>query len=124
REHPGADRGRPRPGDARSRPAHVLRGIPLRSLRLCLGHRLRPLPGDPCVHRRQHAARSLHGGIGMRARLSQSVLIAALLALLALSLVPFAIMLVMSLKSNAQIFAHFWQVPAPPRWDFYARAWS
>lgn len=46
----------------------------------------------------------------------------ALTSLLLLSLVPFATMLVMSLKSNAQIFAHFWELPSPPRWDFYTKA--
>ena len=51
-------------------------------------------------------------------------LIAGLAALLALALMPFVMMLVMSLKSNAQIFAHFWELPAPPRWDFYGKAWD
>jgi multiple sugar transport system permease protein len=44
-------------------------------------------------------------------------------ALLALALVPFGMMLVMSLKSNAQIFARFWELPSPPRWDFYGQAY-
>ena len=55
---------------------------------------------------------------------SQGALVAGLLAILALALVPFVMMLVMSLKSNAQIFAHFWDLPSPPRWDFYGKAWN
>jgi len=54
----------------------------------------------------------------------QTALIGGLLVLLALALMPFGMMLVMSLKSNAQIFAHFWELPSPPRWDFYGQAWS
>jgi multiple sugar transport system permease protein len=53
---------------------------------------------------------------------AQTILTAALLGLLALSLVPFGMMLILSLKSNAQIFAHFWDLPDPPRWDFYGQA--
>src|SRR5947209_3399097 len=60
----------------------------------------------------------------MKSRLSQIALLAAVLVLLALSLVPFGMMAVMSLKSNAQIFAHFWQLPSPARWDYYAKAYS
>lgn len=52
------------------------------------------------------------------------MLIAGLLALTALALVPFAAMVLMSLKSNAQIFAHFWELPSPVRWDFYGKAWQ
>src|SRR5438477_11874158 len=60
----------------------------------------------------------------MKSRLSQALLLAAILLLLAFSLVPFAMMGVMSLKSNAQIFAHFWELPRPARWDFYAQAYG
>lgn len=56
--------------------------------------------------------------------LTQSALTAALLTLLALSLVPFVMMLVLSLKSNAQIFTHFWELPNPVRWDFYSKAYA
>ncbi len=56
--------------------------------------------------------------------LTQAVLISALIILLLLSLVPFVMMLVLSLKSNAQIFTHFWEPPKPARWDFYAKAYS
>ena len=55
---------------------------------------------------------------------AQTALTLLLVGLLALSLVPFGMMLVMSLKSNAQIFAHFWELPHPARWDFYGRAYS
>ncbi len=54
----------------------------------------------------------------------QAALLGGLLALLALALVPFVMMVGMSLKSNAQIFAHFWEPPAPARWDFYGKAWD
>ncbi len=62
----------------------------------------------------------------MRAKrsLSQAAHIACLLLILALSLVPVTMMLVLSLKSNAQIFTHFWQLPSPPRWDFYSQAYD
>lgn len=53
---------------------------------------------------------------------AQGLLTFLLVGLLALSLVPFLMMLVMSLKSNAQIFAHFWDLPKPARWDYYASA--
>ncbi|HZO86872.1 MAG TPA: carbohydrate ABC transporter permease [Chthonomonadaceae bacterium] len=61
---------------------------------------------------------------GLRRSGGQALLLAALVGLLGLSLVPFGMMVVMSLKSNAQIFAHFWELPHPARWDFYARAYS
>jgi multiple sugar transport system permease protein len=54
----------------------------------------------------------------------QAALLGGLLALTALALVPFVMMVAMSLKSNAQIFAHFWEPPAPARWDFYGKAWE
>lgn len=43
----------------------------------------------------------------------------ALLILLALSLLPFVMMLLLSLKTNADIFTRFWGLPQPARWDFY-----
>jgi ABC-type glycerol-3-phosphate transport system permease component len=54
----------------------------------------------------------------------QAALLGGLLLLTALALVPFVMMVAMSLKSNAQIFAHFWEPPAPARWDFYGKAWE
>lgn len=38
-------------------------------------------------------------------------------------MVPFVMMLVMSLKSNGQIFAHFWALPHPVHWGNYTLAW-
>jgi len=52
----------------------------------------------------------------------QAAALSLLLLLLALSLLPFAMMLLLSLKSNADIFTRFWGLPQPPRWDFYAQA--
>lgn len=60
----------------------------------------------------------------IRGALAQAGLIGGLTALLVLALVPFVMMVGMSLKSNAQIFAHFWELPSPPRWDFYGKAWN
>ena len=45
-----------------------------------------------------------------------------LVALLALSLAPIAIMLTLSLKTNAAIFTDFWGLPKPPQWLHYIRA--
>lgn len=59
-----------------------------------------------------------------RRALTQGMLIFLLLLLLFLSLVPFAMMLILSLKSNAQIFTHFWEMPHPARWDFYGKAYG
>ena len=59
-----------------------------------------------------------------RKTFAQGSLLTALLVLLALSFVPFGMMVIMSLKSNAQIFAHFWDLPNPVRWDFYPQAYS
>ena len=64
------------------------------------------------------------GNDKIRRGIGQGMLLVGLAALIALALVPFGMMLVMSLKSNAQIFAHFWELPSPPRWDFYAKAWD
>ncbi|MCW3094790.1 MAG: putative transporter permease protein [Chthonomonadaceae bacterium] len=62
--------------------------------------------------------------IKVRNAFGQAALFGGLLALTALALVPFVMMVAMSLKSNAQIFAHFWEPPAPARWDFYSKAWE
>ncbi len=45
-----------------------------------------------------------------------------LLILLAMSLLPFVMMLLLSLKTNADIFTRFWGLPLPARWDFYRDA--
>ncbi len=57
-----------------------------------------------------------------RLRLSETVSGIVLLILLALSLLPFAMMLLLSLKTNADIFTRFWGLPQPARWDFYRDA--
>ncbi|HSV74007.1 MAG TPA: carbohydrate ABC transporter permease [Chthonomonadales bacterium] len=57
-----------------------------------------------------------------RLRLGEVAALATLLVLLAISLLPFAIMLLLSLKSNADIFTSFWGLPNPPRWDHYRDA--
>lgn len=49
-------------------------------------------------------------------------ILAILVPLLLLSLVPLIMMVLLSLKSNADIFTRFWALPSPPRWDFYAAA--
>jgi ABC-type glycerol-3-phosphate transport system permease component len=57
-----------------------------------------------------------------RLRWGEAAAVTALLALLGLSLLPFAMMLLLSLKSNADIFTSFWGLPNPPRWDYYRDA--
>jgi multiple sugar transport system permease protein len=42
--------------------------------------------------------------------------------LLAVSLLPFVMMLLLSLRTNADIFTRFWGLPQPARWDFYREA--
>ncbi|MCC6731030.1 MAG: carbohydrate ABC transporter permease [Chthonomonadales bacterium] len=61
-------------------------------------------------------------GSGRQSRAAQAAALAVLLALLALSLLPFAMMLLLSLKSNADIFTRFWGLPSPPRWSYYSSA--
>jgi ABC-type glycerol-3-phosphate transport system permease component len=58
----------------------------------------------------------------MTQRFAQGATLLILLFLLFVSLVPFVMMLALSLKSNADIFTRFWQLPSPPRWDFYLQA--
>ncbi|GIV18073.1 MAG: putative ABC transporter permease protein YurM [Armatimonadota bacterium] len=57
-----------------------------------------------------------------RPHLSEVLCWIALLVLLALSLLPLAMMLLLSLKTNADIFTRFWGLPQPVRWDFYRDA--
>ncbi|MGC8669167.1 MAG: carbohydrate ABC transporter permease [Chthonomonadales bacterium] len=64
-----------------------------------------------------------HGGrrrLGLHPR--DWVILAVLVPLLLLSLVPLAMMVFLSLKTNADIFTRFWSLPAPPKWEFYAVA--
>lgn len=55
-------------------------------------------------------------------RVTQAAILAVLLFLLSLSLLPLAMMVLLSLKSNADIFTRFWGLPDPARWDYYGRA--
>lgn len=52
----------------------------------------------------------------------QAVALAVLVVLLALSLAPLAMMLLLSLKTNAAIFTDFWGWPETPQWANYGRA--
>lgn len=60
----------------------------------------------------------------MGGRLSTLLIGAALAVTLVLSLAPLAMMVLLSLKSNGDLFTNFWGLPSPPRWDFYPRAWK
>ena len=55
-------------------------------------------------------------------RLRRGAALVVLLALLALSLAPLAMMLLLALKTNDAIFTDFWGMPRPARWDYYIRA--
>lgn len=57
-----------------------------------------------------------------RLRAIQAVTLAVLLILLSLSLAPLALMVLLSLKTNAAIFTDFWGLPSPAQWNHYARA--
>lgn len=59
-----------------------------------------------------------------KVRFSEAVSALVLAILLALSLLPFVMMLLLSLKTNADIFTRFWGLPQPARWDFYVQAVS
>lgn len=59
-----------------------------------------------------------------RRRLWEALTLAVLGVLLALSLAPFVMLLLLSLKSNADLFTNFWGLPSPPHWDYYAKAWT
>lgn len=59
-----------------------------------------------------------------RRRLYELGLVLTLSVLLALLLAPLVMMAVLSLKSNAQIFAHFWQMPSPAHWNDYITAFD
>lgn len=56
--------------------------------------------------------------------LARAPVVAVLTLILFLSLLPFATMLLLSLKSNAEIFSGFFSLPEHPRWGFYASAAS
>jgi len=54
---------------------------------------------------------------------TQSLLILALLVILALSFVTIALMIFLSLKDNGQIYGRFWSLPDPARWENYRDGW-
>ncbi|MEZ4861055.1 MAG: carbohydrate ABC transporter permease [Caldilineaceae bacterium] len=54
----------------------------------------------------------------------QSLIIGALLLLLALTLVPITLMIIFSLKDNGQIYGRFWALPHPVRWQNYVDGFS
>jgi ABC-type glycerol-3-phosphate transport system permease component len=58
-----------------------------------------------------------------RIGLQQGFLMGALLILLLLTLIPIINMLTMSVKDNGQIFARFWALPSPYRWQNYVTGW-
>lgn len=55
---------------------------------------------------------------------SQLIIYAVLLVLLALTFVPVALMLLLSLKSNADVFSNFWGMPSAFRWWYYSKAFD
>ena len=78
--------------------------------------------GDPsdAVDRR---TKRTFGGIA-RIALNQGVIVLLLVLLLILTLIPIVNMLTMSLKDNGQIFARFWAMPNPYRWQNYRSGWE
>ncbi|GAB3231090.1 carbohydrate ABC transporter permease [Glycomyces halotolerans] len=60
----------------------------------------------------------------MRTRLTEPLLHLALLAWAALVTLPLVWALLSSLKTDAEIFASPWSVPARPQWENWARAWQ
>ena len=64
------------------------------------------------------------GGAKARERVTQTLLNLGLLLMALLTLIPIMNMLTMSLKDNGQIFARFWALPNPPRWQNYVSGWN
>ena len=54
----------------------------------------------------------------------QAVIYAVLLVFLALTFVPFVMMLLLSLKTNGDILAHFWALPPSPMFSHYGQAFA
>jgi len=54
----------------------------------------------------------------------QALLVVSIAIFLLLTFVPILMMLVMSFKDNAQIYAFFWQLPNPWRIENYRTAWN
>ncbi|MGC9467522.1 MAG: carbohydrate ABC transporter permease [Anaerolineae bacterium] len=59
-----------------------------------------------------------------RIGLQQGVILFLLIVLLILTLIPIMNMLTMSFKDNGQIFARFWALPNPYRWQNYVTGWQ
>ncbi|GIP27574.1 ABC transporter permease [Paenibacillus sp. J23TS9] len=59
---------------------------------------------------------------GLKAKISQIIIIVLLGLLVFLTLVPILFMLFSSLKSNSQIMGNFWGMPAPIKWSNYSEA--
>ncbi|MEC0239016.1 carbohydrate ABC transporter permease [Paenibacillus dokdonensis] len=60
--------------------------------------------------------------LGLKATISQIIIIVLLGLLVFLTLVPILFMLFSSLKSNSQIMGNFWGMPAPIKWSNYSEA--
>ena len=54
----------------------------------------------------------------------QTILITAIVVTLLLTFIPLFLMIFLSLKSNAAIYASFWTVPIPPRFENYNAAYN
>ena len=59
-----------------------------------------------------------------RSRFAQSVVIGVLVVLTIITLLPFAMTLLMSQKTNAEILTRFWSLPGVFRPDYYIQAFS
>ncbi len=69
--------------------------------------------------RPQQMAVHPRGGAKARERVTQTLLTIGLFLMALLTLIPIMNMLTMSLKDNGQIFARFWALPNPVRWQNY-----
>jgi len=70
---------------------------------------------------RMHATSLLRLGRGKV--IQECIFVGILTILLVLTLIPVFVMLVFSLKDNAQIYGRFWALPNPVRWDNYVAGW-
>lgn len=76
----------------------------------------------PLPLRERAGERGPRAGGSRIGRWNQAGIAAALLALLALSLLPLAMIVLLSLKSNAGVFTNFWGLPSPAKWSYYGDA--
>src|SRR5215217_6042254 len=79
-----------------------------------------PRPTPDVLARPRAATRSR---LRLRRRAGQGAILTALLVLLALTMVPIILMIVLSLKDNGQIYGRFWGLPDPVLWENYAEGW-